>query len=265
MRVEECGRAPGLRLMRRVQVVEALEELRGEIREAAREAVPHGGPARVAQAPVRVEDRRAEVLVPGRVDAMLGNRPYEGADSGRARRHPRGRLARRRRRQLDAGRDLQAEEGGHGLGPGQRFGGRDLLEVRIRAVLLGEVGGGLVDREREQPFRMGGCEGERAGAASRVAVEMEAGEARPVGRRGDARDLHVDRVARRRLVACVHLEVLEDRVAAAQLLEQRPVAPGGGRDDAREEEHVRHYTLTGMRSSRGLSTKCSDATARYRR
>src|ERR671919_733134 len=47
--------------------------------------------------------------------------------------------------------------------------------------------------------------------------------------------------------------------------EQQPEPPGGGRDDPWKEDHVRHYTLTGMRSSPELRTKCWDAVARYRR
>lgn len=44
----------------------------------------------------------------------------------------------------------------------------------IPEVLVAEVGGGLVDGQREQPIGMSGGNGERAGAPARMAVEVEA-------------------------------------------------------------------------------------------
>jgi hypothetical protein len=102
----------------------------------------------------------------------------------------------------------------------------------VGEILGAEVGGRLVDGERQQQLGVGGGERESAGAAGGVAEEVEAVEPPAIGEGDDPLDLGVDRVPGRRPVSRVHLQVLGERVDAVEVLEQRSVAHGRGCDDA---------------------------------
>ncbi len=111
--------------------------------------------------------------------------------------------------------------------------------MHLLHILGTEVGGRLVEGEREHPFGVSGSERERARSAPRMSIEME--RPKPVLVRGlsDAVDLRVERVGgRRHGRTSVHLELLGHRVHfVAQRLEQASKPKRRWGDDARKEDH----------------------------
>lgn len=111
--------------------------------------------------------------------------------------------------------------------------------MHLLHILGTEVGGRLVEGEREHPLGVSGGERERARSAPRMPIEME--RLKPVLVRGlsDAVDLGCERVVGRgHGRTSVHLELLGHRVhVVAQRLEQASKPKRCWGDDAWKEDH----------------------------
>ena len=177
---------------------------------------------------------------------MSLQRLHERGDPRRATGHPRRRRTGWRGRELDVGADLQAHEGPHRIGRGKLASLVELLPVRVGEILVGEIGGGLVEREAEQASGVRGRERERHRAAAGVAIEMEPIEPDPIRGHSDAFDLERDGVTLGRRVTRVHLEILRERVDVAQMFEQRRVPDPRGGDDSRQEDGSHAPRLQGL-------------------
>ena len=100
-------------------------------------------------------------------------------------------------------------------------------------------------------------EGERGGAASRIAHEMEPIETVRVGLPQDPRHLRIEAVVRRRSASRVHLEILRDSGhAIPESLKQRRVGRLG-RQYATRQQHNAIVGLHGDDPTSGLDPRLS--------
>src|SRR2546429_9551718 len=179
-------------------MVQTVVSLRWEVREGRSQPIPHREPVGVAESPMAEIDGRGISAIRTRIDVMLLERGGQSAHAGGTARHPGRRRAGGRRWQGNTRPKLQLQECWHPIAFWQPAGRVDLAPVAARFCRIQEVICRFVYRQAEDALRVGGDVGERNGATTGVAVQMEAVPAGILGGLADAVELHSDVVPLRR-------------------------------------------------------------------
>jgi len=181
--------------------------------------------------------------VPKRVEVEFAGpeRPDKRVQPRWPLRHPRRRRSRRSRGWLDTRSQVATHERRHQL---VRRQGHDPVELSPY-LLLGRVERfvprprGLEQREAAQPLRVLCGEGQARGAATGVADEVEPVEPRGLSHSQDSRDLDIERIVRRGLLARVDLEFLCHRLdLVTESLQQCPICQVRREHGPRKQDHL---------------------------
>src|SRR5256886_12911710 len=207
-------------------MVQTVVSFRCKVREERGKPIPHREPVGVAESPMAEIDGRGISAIRTRIDVMLLERGGQSAHAGGTDSYQGRRCAGGRGWQGNTRPKLKLQECRHPIGRWQLAGRIDLAPVAAGFCRVEEVICRFVYRQAEDALRVGGDVGERNGATTGVAVQMEAVPAGILGGLADAVELHRDVVPLRRGARFpLELEVLGNKPGAVFQLSEEA---GGG-------------------------------------